>query len=202
LTVSPDGLQNVIVIPTDVERPPLFQVRGTVWIAASPDEVYAVISDLPRSGEWSVECTGGKWVSGSPSSVGAVFLGANIRDKDVVSWAPVIRGVWNSESEVVAADGRAFSWAMRDSSGCKQESIWSFDVEATDGGSTLVHRFWMGAATEGIRGITSGMTQAEKKLFFAEWGAKLEQNIQDTLDRIKLVIEHSLTDVPRSTQTR
>src|SRR5438094_139272 len=110
---------------TSVEKAPLFQSRADVHVSATPDEVYAVISDLPRSGEWSPECTGGEWVSGEPATVGAVFRGHNYRPEDVVAWAPVVRGNWSTEAEVVAAEpGRTFRWAMRDSSGAKQESVW------------------------------------------------------------------------------
>jgi hypothetical protein len=170
---------------------PLFQVRVRVPVAASPNEVYAVVSDMPRTGEWSEECTGGTWIAGRPATVGAVFRGVNFRTEDVVAWAPVVRGEWTTESEVVAAEpGRIFSWSMRDSTGAKQDSIWTFEIE--DAGaeeSVLVHHFRMGTATEGIRGITADMDAAAKQRFFTEWGEKLEGDLAATLDRIKVVIE-------------
>src|SRR5262245_46831252 len=93
---------------------PLFEVRVSVPVAAAPAQVYDVVSDLPRSGEWSAERQGGTWVQGAPAAVGAVFRGVNYRAEDVVSWAPVVRGEWRTESEVVTAEpGRRFSWSMR-----------------------------------------------------------------------------------------
>jgi hypothetical protein len=168
----------------------LFQVRASVLVAAAPEDVYAVVSDLPRSGEWSTECRGGGWVHGEPATVGAVFRGVNHRPEDVVAWAPVVRGEWTTEAEVVAAvPGRRFSWSMRDSKGEKQDSVWTYEVEPAEGGSLLVHHFRMGDPTEGIRGITAGMDDVEKQRFFSEWGKKLEGDLADTLDRIKAVIE-------------
>lgn len=119
--------------------------------------MYATVSDLPRSGEWSVECTGGQWISGTPATVGAVFRGENHRPENVVAWAPVVRGEWTTESEIVEAQpGRVIRWAIRDRAGRRQESVWSFELRAADDGCVLVHRFWMGAPTEGIQGITAG----------------------------------------------
>jgi len=175
---------------TNTKSEPLFQVRTDVWVSASPREVYAVVSDMPRAAEWSVECVGGTWVSGEPATVGAVFRGENRRGADVVSWAPVVRGEWTTDSEVVAAEpGRVFSWAIRDKAGRAQDSVWTFEMAPADDGCLLTHHFRMGEPTEGIRGITADMSGEEKQRFFAEWGAKLEQDIAATLGRVKDVIE-------------
>lgn len=170
---------------------PLFEISVRTFVPAPSDTVYAAVSDLARSGEWSVECTGGTWVSGRPGTVGAVFRGDNVRAEDVVSWAPVVRGNWQTVARVVAAEpGKTFSWAMCDRAGHPQDSVWSFDVEPEDGGCVLVHRFRMGAATEGIRGITAEMSDEEKRRFFADWGGKLEQDMHATVRRIKAVLEN------------
>jgi hypothetical protein len=169
---------------------PLFSVRADIPIAATPDAVYAVVTDLPRSAEWSVECIGGRWISGPPAQIGSVFRGENTRSADVVAWAPVVRGNWSTESEVITAEpGRAFRWAIRDSAGNPQESVWSFEIEPRDDGCLLIHHFRMGKATEGIRGITAEMDDAAKRRFFTEWSTKLAGDLAATLDRIKIVIE-------------
>lgn len=169
---------------------PLFEVRVSVPVAAAPADVYAVVSDLPRSGEWSAECRGGTWVHGTPGAVGSVFRGVNFRTEDAVSWAPVVRGEWRTEAEVVAAEpGRRFSWSMRDSAGERQDSVWTWEVTPAGDGSVLVHHFRMGDPTEGIKGITSGMDDADKQRFFSEWGKKLEGDMTATVDRVKAVIE-------------
>lgn len=177
---------------TTTERTPLFESRADVRIGASADEVYALVSDLPRCGEWSPECQGGTWVSGRPGSVGAVFRGENFRAPDVVSWAPVVRGHWTTEAEVVAAEpGRTFRWAMRTTAGQRQESVWAFDLEPVDGGVVLTHHFRMDAPTEGIRKIVSGMDDGERAQFFAEWGAKVEKDLAATVERIKDIVEQN-----------
>jgi len=169
---------------------PLFELRAETSISATPAVVYAIVTDLTRSAEWSVECIGGQWISGTPGAVGSVFRGNNVRAEDVVEWAPVVRGTWSTESEVVAAEPeRLFSWAMRTKAGQRQDSVWSYLLEPTDDGCLLVHHFRMGKATEGIIGITEDMDAAAKRRFFAEWSAKLAGDLAATLDRIKVVIE-------------
>ncbi|HEY5832485.1 SRPBCC family protein [Streptomyces sp.] len=171
-------------------KAPPFEVRIETEVAATPEEVYAVVSDMPRTGEWSEECQGGAWVIGSPATVGAVFEGRNYRPESVVAWAPVVRGEWFTRAEVVAAEpDRAFRWAMCDSAGKAQESVWSFEIEPADGGSRLVHHFRMDSVTEGIRGITSGMGDAERRRFFSEWQEKLFGDMSATVARLKNVIE-------------
>jgi Polyketide cyclase / dehydrase and lipid transport len=175
---------------TDSALPPLFQVSARVQVASTPEQVYGVVTDLPRSGEWSTECRGGSWVSGEPATVGSVFRGENYRTPDVVAWAPVVRGEWTTESEVVTAEPpRVFAWAMRTKAGKKQQSVWSFEIEAAAEGSVLTHRFRMDAATEGIQGITESMSPEEKKRFFQEWAAKLERDLGETLGRLKEILD-------------
>ncbi len=187
--------ENTLTIPPVIAQP-VFEARAEIQVAADRAAVYAVVSDLGRSGEWSPECRGGEWVVGAPATVGAVFRGVNVRAADVVAWAPVVRGTWSTDSEVVSAEpGHTFRWAMHDKAGQKQDSVWGFDIEpAQDGsadGSTLVHHFRMGAPTEGIRTFTAEMSEAEREKFFAEWGEKLAQDLRSTLGRIKHVIEQT-----------
>jgi len=169
---------------------PLFEVSAQVPVASSPEQVYGVVTDLARSGEWSTECRGGSWVSGDAGAVGSVFRGENYRTPEVVAWAPVVRGEWTTDSEVVAAEpARRFAWAIRTKDGKKQQSVWSFEIEPTPDGSLLTHHFRMGAPTEGIQGITAEMSAEEKQRFFDEWAAKLERDITETLGRLKEILD-------------
>ena len=48
----------------------------TVWMDAPPDEVWALVSDVTRIGEFSPETFEGKWTRGSTGpEVGAFFAG-------------------------------------------------------------------------------------------------------------------------------
>jgi uncharacterized protein YndB with AHSA1/START domain len=172
-------------------RSAIFEVRAETVIAASPELVYDTVSDLGRSGEWSPECKGGTWVEGEPRTVGAVFRGDNVRGTDVVAWAPVIRGPWTTESEVIEAEpGRVFRWSILAADRTRQESVWSYEITPEpDGGSRVVHHFRLAKLTEGLAKIISGLSQSEQERFVTEWNDKLAADVTATLDRLKVVVE-------------
>lgn len=175
-----------------IEKSPLFELRADLHVSASADDVYAVVSDLPRSGEWSPECQGGEWISGAPSQVGSVFRGENLRSEEIVSWAPLVRGVWYTECRVTKADpGRTFQWMMLSHVGENQESVWGFDIAPADGGAVLTHHFRMGTATAGIHKIVADLDEPERVKFVEDWTDKLADDLAATLRRIKEIIEKS-----------
>ena len=93
-------------------------------IAASPEAVYAAISDVTRMGEWSEECHACQWHEGFDGpAVGAKFDGHNRNgDKE-----------WTSQGKVIEADpGRAFAFecSMYDF----HFSTWGYRIEPTDAG--------------------------------------------------------------------
>jgi len=71
-------------------------------IAATPEEVYAAISDVTRMGEWSEECWSCEWHEGSDGPVvGATFDGHNRNGTHE----------WTTQATVIEAEpGRAFAF--------------------------------------------------------------------------------------------
>ncbi|TCK20452.1 SRPBCC family protein [Pseudonocardia endophytica] len=51
--------------------------QASVRVAASPERVWALVTDITRMGEWSPEATGGRWRDGSGPRLGARFVGNN-----------------------------------------------------------------------------------------------------------------------------
>jgi uncharacterized protein YndB with AHSA1/START domain len=96
-------------------------------IAASPEAVYAAISDVTRMGEWSQECHTCEWHQGFDGPVlGATFDGHN-RNGD---------HEWTSQGKVIEADpGRAFAFecSMFDF----HFSTWGYRIEPTETGSRV-----------------------------------------------------------------
>lgn len=93
-------------------------------IAAPADDVWSMVSDLPRMGEWSNENVGGRWI-GEPSGPipGAVFRGANRNG---------IRR-WSTKVTVVESEpGERFGFRV-DYLGIPV-SAWTYELEPTDGG--------------------------------------------------------------------
>lgn len=96
---------------------------ASIRIASTPDEVYDLVSDVTRTGEWSPICRWCRWEDGGGPHVGARFTGHN---------ETATRG-WETQSRVVAADrGRRFAWEV--SEGYVR---WSYALAAVDGGTEL-----------------------------------------------------------------
>jgi uncharacterized protein YndB with AHSA1/START domain len=100
------------------------QVVVTRDIAAPAATVWALVSDLPRMGEWSPENRGGQWVKGATGPVpGARFKGEN-RNGDKS---------WSTDAKVVDAEpGRRFSFLV--TVGPIKVAMWEYDIEETEGG--------------------------------------------------------------------
>ena len=71
-------------------------------IAAAPDVVWSLISDVTRMGEWSPEATGAIWKGdASGPDLGAKFTGTNANGKKA----------WKTDCEVTTCEpGRAFAF--------------------------------------------------------------------------------------------
>ncbi|WP_418957131.1 SRPBCC family protein [Streptomyces tritici] len=169
---------------------PLFELGAEIHVAATAEEIYSTVSDMKRHAEWSTELRDGEWISGEPGKVGSVFRGENFRADDVVSWAPLIRGVWHTKSEVVATEpGRAFRWKIHSKTGEPQELVWSFEIEPQEDGCRLSQTFRMGWASPGIHEITKNMDEDDKRKFIADWTEKMKRDVASTLERIKSIVE-------------
>lgn len=91
-----------------------YELSDSVTIAASPAQVFDVISDITRTGEWSVQCYQTTWDS-DERGVGATFTGHNR--------APGRE--WSTVSEIMASEsGVEFAWRVAGS-----DALWGFHLE-------------------------------------------------------------------------
>ncbi len=113
-------------------------------VGASPERLYALVSDLPRMGEWSPENNGGKWLKGAAGpAVGAKFKGKNSH-----GWRR-----WSTIATVVTADpGRAFAFDVT-STGLRVAQ-WGYRFAAVEGG-TEVTEYWTDHRSPMLAKITS-----------------------------------------------
>lgn len=101
-----------------------YPTAATREIAAPAEEVWALVSDLPRMGEWSPENAGGKWVKGATGpALGAVFKGSN--RNGLRRWSTTV-------TVVVCDPGKAFEFAV--TSGPLEIANWRYDFEDTESG--------------------------------------------------------------------
>jgi uncharacterized protein YndB with AHSA1/START domain len=103
-----------------------------VHIDAPAQQVWALLSDLERMGEWSPECYRVEWLDGahSPATPGARFKGWNR-----FGWMR-----WSMPCEVktaVADQELSFSTMARG----KQLVTWSYRINPSQGGVDLVESF-------------------------------------------------------------
>jgi hypothetical protein len=152
--------------------------RGSVSVdvAASPEDVYALVSDITRMGEWSPECTGGRWLGGaSGPAVGVRFVGTN-----------KARFAWSTTSRVVAAEpGRRFAFE-RDRPPGFGAVRWSYDIEPIDGGTRVVESF------EVLRkppGLMRALARLWTGVSFDERLAHNENTMRVTLERLKEAVD-------------
>lgn len=153
---------------TDAANPDAVTVR----MAASPAEVWAVVSDPTGYGRLSPECTGGRWLDGATGpAAGARFKGTNKRG--IIRWSTTC-----TVEECIPNE--AFSFVVGDSG-----TRWAYRLEA-DGDGTLV--------TESRE--AAGEYPAIARLFtrfllggVEEHTAELRQGMEATLERVRAIVE-------------
>jgi hypothetical protein len=143
------------------------QVEVTKVIEAPPEQLYALVSDLCRMGEWSPENTGGKWVKGAVGpAVGAKFQGTNQLGKKK----------WKTLSTVTVADpGTEFGFDVT-AAGMKVAG-WGFRLEAADGGTAVTH-YWDDHRSAIIAKLTGLVIGVKDR------GVHNRANMEQTLERL------------------
>jgi len=146
-------------------------------IAAPPEHVYGLVSDLPRMGEWSPECTAVEWTGHSTGpEIGATFVGHNVGGP---------RGLmkWSRTGTVRAADpGREFSFAT--SEGGREGVVWRYEFEAVPGGTLVRESYRVDWIPAWARIVDVPTNRARE----------LRESIEHTLVRLKAAAESSPAD--------
>jgi uncharacterized protein YndB with AHSA1/START domain len=141
-------------------------------IAASPEEVYAAISDVTRMGEWSTECHRCEWHDGVEGPVvGATFDGHNRHGEHE----------WTTQGKVIEADpGRAFAFecSMMDF----HFSTWGYRIEPTATGCRVTE--W----TDDLR-PESAMEFSQKLSGVDDRGEHNRSTMSGTLERLAAALE-------------
>jgi len=141
-------------------------------IDAPAAQVWSMISDITRMGEWSPESTGGRWTKGARGpAVGAKFSGTNHNGKKK----------WSTTGTVVAADpGERFAFVV--DVGPIGISRWSFDLDSDASGCTVTETWTdrRGRLARAIGKPASGV---------ADRTAHNRQGMEQTLERLAAAAE-------------
>ncbi|MEO7754894.1 MAG: SRPBCC family protein [Terracoccus sp.] len=95
----------------------------SIDVAAPPADVYALVSDVTRTGEWSPICRECTWDDGDGPRVGAWFTGRN----------ETAARTWETRSQVTVAEPER-EFAFEVGQGFVR---WSYRCEPVDGGTRL-----------------------------------------------------------------
>lgn len=108
------------------------QARVEVYVDAAPSQVWRVVADVTRVGEWSHECRSAEWLGGTDApSLGARFRGRNR--------AGVFR--WGRTCEIVTLDEPAqIAWRTVPSLLYPDSTLWRVELEPTGAGGTVVRQ--------------------------------------------------------------
>lgn len=146
------------------------QIEQSVDIAASPEKVWELVSDLPRMSEWSPQVLKSFLLGGSLQQ-GATLL--NINHRGLL--------VWPTRSKIIRWDpGVEVAWKIREN-----QSTWSFTLEPTATGTRLVQRR---DAPEGLSELSISLTDR----FMggqATFQAELQAGMRATLAKVKALTE-------------
>jgi uncharacterized protein YndB with AHSA1/START domain len=149
------------------------KISATVEIAAPPENVWALVSDLPRMGEWSPENAGGEWVGGATAAaVGAKFKGRNRNGKH--KWSAAVR-----INEAEAPSRLSFTVVLV---GPITGATWSYDIEPTSAGCRVTET-WEDTVTRPIPVIGKVLTGVKDRQSFTK------TSIDATLAGIKKTAE-------------
>ena len=145
--------------------------RATVTIAAPPEAVWDLVTDISRMGEWSPETTSCRWLGKRKGpEVGARFVGFNKR-----GWAR-----WATTVRVVEAErGRSFAFRV-DGIGVR----WGYVFEPEGDGTRL-------SETRDLSGARIPVVKALSVFVGGMDGHadELRAGMQATLERIKAAAE-------------
>ena len=129
-------------------------------IAASPEALYDIVSDLPRMGELSPENTGGMWLhDGTGPEVGAEFRGTN--SHGTKHWAT---------TAVIERAERGKAFVFRTKVGPIKIARWSYAFEPVENGTKVTEswddmRNWIAKRAGAISsGVTDRLTHNRESM--------------------------------------
>jgi hypothetical protein len=145
--------------------------RASIDIAAPPDVVYDLITDVTRMGEWSPECYRCEWLDGAHApAAGVRFRGFNRRG--------LLR--WERTAVIDTAErGREFTFTTVNDRSGRRETRWRYDIQPSPPGTLLTESFHFLWCSLPIRAAEMFMPR----------GRQVKQGIDESLRCIKRAAE-------------
>jgi uncharacterized protein YndB with AHSA1/START domain len=146
-------------------------VEASVRIAAPPERVWAIVSDIGLMAELSAEVEKVEWVEGGdPPHVGDVFSGHNTHPR---------AGRWTSTNRIATCEpARAFGWDTGDPAA--PAASWRFELAPADGGTLLRQWARLGPGWSNLVAIIEKMPDREEQIVarrLQDFRAGIEANL-------------------------
>src|SRR5579859_2781872 len=144
----------------------------SVVVARSPEDLYDMVADVTRMGEWSPVCKACWWDNGGGPQKGAWFTGRN----------ELPERTWETRSQVVAAErGREFAFVVGGS-----WVRWGYTFAAVAGGTQL---------TESWEFLPDGIAR-----FHNRFGADAQAQIADRTEAARSGIPVTLAAIKKAAE--
>ncbi len=147
------------------------QGSASIEINRDPATVFAAIADVTRMGEWSPECTSGRWVADATGpAVGAKFEGDNR-----LMMAGMALKKWTTTSEVTACvPGELFEFVA------EEYTTWRYEFEPAGTGTKVTESYEYATQSGGQKFMYDTVMRRP---------ASMVTGMKKTLERIKRAIE-------------
>lgn len=149
----------------------------TVHMAVAPQQVWDVVSDITRTGEWSPETFEAKWTRGSTGPELGAFFKGHVRRSGK---GPLV--YWSLCQVTACESGREFGFTVL-GPGDRRINNWHYLIEpAADGGSNVTESFFLEPSLA-----------TRTYWLFAGWlrGRYNRKNLRESLERIKAIVERA-----------
>ncbi len=150
----------------------LTQDSAELVMNATPEDIYELVANLPRMGEWSPECQGVEWEVGvSAAAEGARFVGHN-------RGGPRNLMRWSRRGRVLVADpGHEFAFVTEE--GGQESTVWRYRIEPVDNGTRVIESYEVKRIPAWAR-VIDIPTNRHRELM---------EGMRNTLDRLKIAAE-------------
>lgn len=144
----------------------------SVWMDAEPAEVWDLVSDVTRIGEFSPETFEAKWTRGSTGPQEGAYFAGHVKRNGV---GPTY---WTGCRVTACEPERRFEWSVGSDS--MTVNNWGYRLEPENGGTRV---------TEYFRMEPSLLTRAYWLVLGALRGRTNRKGMRTTLERMKAVVE-------------
>lgn len=143
------------------------ELKATITVQAPPAQVWALVTDVARMGEWSPQVVR-TFVLGGQVRLGARFVNLNRQ-----GWKR-----WPTSAKVVRFEPhRDFAFRITEN-----HTVWSFQLEPTaDGGTFITHRRETPEGIAAVSNVLVGLVLGGQESFVPE----LLEGMSTTLERVR-----------------